>query len=68
MNPSAAEPTVALHAVVAVGYGDDANDRFVLVRNSWGDSWALAGHAWLARTYVESQMLLAIVMSDQGNP
>ncbi len=40
------------HAVVALGHGARGKDRFVLVRNSWGDKWGLKGHAWLAEQYL----------------
>jgi C1A family cysteine protease len=33
------------HAVVAVGHGSDGLSGFVLVRNSWGASWGIQGHA-----------------------
>lgn len=37
------------HAVIGVGLGMnlDTGESFILVRNSWGESWGLAGHAWL---------------------
>lgn len=38
------------HAVLAVGLGVDAatGHSHVLVRNSWGPSWGLGGHAWMS--------------------
>ncbi|MCA8005175.1 C1 family peptidase [Burkholderia cenocepacia] len=37
------------HAVVGVGLGisSDTGEGHVLLRNSWGASWGLAGHAWM---------------------
>lgn len=37
------------HAVVGVGVGmrSDTREGHVLLRNSWGTSWGLAGHAWM---------------------
>jgi C1A family cysteine protease len=35
------------HAVLAVGYDADA----LLIRNSWGVTWALAGYGWLTDSY-----------------
>jgi cathepsin L len=38
------------HAVVAVGYGEDANgSKYFLVRNSWSASWGEAGYIKLSR-------------------
>lgn len=37
------------HAVVGVGLGthSDNGQDHVLLRNSWGTSWGIAGHAWM---------------------
>lgn len=37
------------HAVVGVGVGmrSDTREVHVLLRNSWGTSWGLTGHAWM---------------------
>jgi hypothetical protein len=46
------------HAVLAVGLGVDASgDEFLLVRNSWGEGWGLAGHAWLPVQYLADKMI-----------
>ncbi len=44
------------HAVIAVGYGDMAGERVILIRNSWGDSWGVAGHIWLTEDYLSRHM------------
>jgi cathepsin L len=39
------------HAVVAMGYGEDAstNTKFWLIQNSWGETWGESGHIRLQR-------------------
>jgi C1A family cysteine protease len=38
------------HAVLAVGHQTDE----LLIRNSWGTTWALAGYAWIGDGYISS--------------
>ena len=41
------------HAVLAIGLGSgSAATQYFLIRNSWGDEWGDAGHAWLAAEYL----------------
>lgn len=40
------------HAVVAVGHGEIAEARAILVRNSWGATWGISGHAWLTERWL----------------
>jgi C1A family cysteine protease len=47
------------HAVVVVGH-DDAGR--LLVRNSWGDVWGTAGHAWIDETFVADAGMFAAVI------
>lgn len=43
------------HAVIGVGMGvhTDTGEVHVLVRNSWGTSWGVAGHAWLSLSLLD---------------
>jgi C1A family cysteine protease len=51
------------HAVVAVGHGERAEDRFVLIRNSWGEAWGLKGHAWIGVDYLTPRLTAAAIMT-----
>jgi hypothetical protein len=44
------------HAVIAVGVGRKSGKRYVLVRNSWGASWGIDGHAWIAEEYLSPRI------------
>jgi cathepsin C len=42
------------HAVVAVGYGDEAGQKYWLIQNSWGPDWGEDGYFRMARGTDES--------------
>lgn len=51
----------AYHAILAVGWGTEptSGSRYLLIRNSWGSAWALAGHAWLPEPFINLHVLEA---------
>ena len=44
------------HAVVAVGYEEIGGHRVFLLRNSWGDGWADAGHGRVEESYLKPRV------------
>jgi Papain family cysteine protease len=55
------------HAVVAVAYGLVDGQPAVLVRNSWGAGWGLAGHAWLTVDFVGARLFGVAVLGGEVN-
>lgn len=53
------------HAVVCVGHGRRGSEVLVLIRNSWGPGWGIAGYAWLATTYLQPRVLRAAVLTTE---
>lgn len=51
------EPPINTHALIAVGYGRNQTGKLVLIRNSWGPRWGIAGHAWVAEDYLSPRLL-----------
>ena len=49
--PASGEPLVGGHAVLDVGYDDNA--RKLKIRNSWGPEWGLAGYFTMPYEYVD---------------
>jgi C1A family cysteine protease len=46
------EHTLGGHAVMAVGFDD--KKQAVLVRNSWGKSWGIAGYFWMPYAFISN--------------
>lgn len=51
------------HAVLAVATGNRRRKRLMLIRNSWGDTWALSGYAWLSERYMIPRIRVALTVS-----
>ena len=55
------------HAVLALGHGQDVDgNQYVLVRNSWGASWALGGYGWLASSYINLHLHEMAILTQGG--
>jgi C1A family cysteine protease len=64
--PAPTDRVVGGHAVVAVGYDDDAVIKHaptgatttgaLRIRNSWGSAWGEAGYGWLPYEYVRQRL------------
>jgi Papain family cysteine protease len=63
-DPPAGAPTRGRHAVLAVGY----QPTEILIRNSWGDTWALGGYAWISDTYIQRYAAEAWVIDASVGP
>lgn len=65
VGPSPGDIDVDYHAVLAVGHGRDGLGRYVLIRNSWGEDWGFAGHAWINTDYLEPRLYRVAVISTE---
>ena len=62
---SSTGPVRGLHAVVAVGIGMTYTTRCFLIRNSWGTTWADAGHAWLDDAFIVQHLREVLVLTNE---
>lgn len=53
--PKPSERTLGGHAVLAVGYDDEK--EVLIVRNSWGTQWGMAGYFFMPYAYFEKKSL-----------
>jgi len=54
------------HAVAGIGYGKDGDDKYWLIKNSWGGDWGEGGKIRLLRTDDEESHCGWDVHPDQG--
>lgn len=68
-EPSSPPDPAIRHAVVAVAHGCVDDRDGILIRNSWGPTWADHGHAWLSEDFVQQAMLGYIILgrNPDGN-
>jgi hypothetical protein len=57
------DPKTGNHAVIAVGHGLTISGPCLLIRNSWGPSWGLGGHAFLDEGYLTTRILSTSTLS-----
>ena len=50
------------HGILAIGYGENEGDPHFLVRNSWGTTWGMAGHALVPATYCVEYLRHVLVL------
>jgi Papain family cysteine protease len=63
VNSAEAVDSSRRHAVVATATGELAGVKCLLARNSWGETWGLQGHAWLAEPYVKPRIMLMLTIN-----
>jgi len=60
----APQPSVR-HAMIGVACGLVDGEDAILVRNSWGLGWGLAGHAWLTEAFVSPRLFALALLEEE---
>jgi hypothetical protein len=55
------------HAMAVVAHGTVDSERAVLVRNSWGPGWGVAGHAWLLEPFLTPRIMRVAMLLEELN-
>ncbi len=63
VNSAEASDPARRHAVIALASGEHAGVKCLLARNSWGETWGLQGHAWLAEPYLTPRISQMVTMN-----
>jgi len=50
------------HAVIAVGTGQVAGEKVVLIRNSWGPKWGEGGYGWLTEKFLGPRLYATAIL------
>jgi hypothetical protein len=64
-DPGEAPDPLRCHAVLAVGHGRvSGTEPAILIRNSWGAGWGVAGHAWLPASYLAPRLTRLALLKE----
>jgi hypothetical protein len=63
--PDPSDTDAGYHAVVIVGHGSDGTTHYLMVRNSWGNTWGFGGHAWISIDYFNPRIVAFAVMTKR---
>lgn len=63
--PDPSDTDVGYHAVVVVGHGIERSTHYLMIRNSWGNTWGFGGHAWISIDYFNPRIIAFAVMTKR---